>query len=104
MAGSSVVVDVMSWEANGWALAEDAELWLIEVLRRSQTRGQGVVAKLKPRTRNSQRKRKETKVKERKDVTRLGGFSSHRGSSWRAGQSTLEWRSKNAESDDKKHG
>ncbi len=28
----------MSWEANGWALAEDAELWLVEVLRRSQTR------------------------------------------------------------------
>ncbi len=29
---------VKSWEANGWALAEDAELWLVEVLRRSQTR------------------------------------------------------------------
>ncbi len=38
-----------------------------------------MVAKLKLRTRNSQQKRKETKVKERKDVTRLGGFSSHRG-------------------------
>ncbi len=69
----------MSWEANGWALAEDAELWLVEVLRRSQTQRQGVAAKFKPRTQNSQRKRKETKVKERKDVTRLGGFSSHRG-------------------------
>ncbi len=63
-----------------------------------------MVAKLKLRTRNSQRKRKEAKVKERKDVTRLSGFSSHRGvsSSWCAGRRTLEWRSNNAESDDKK--
>ncbi len=30
-------------------------------------------------TRNPQWERKETKVKERKDVKRLGGFSSHRG-------------------------
>ncbi len=35
---------------------------------------------------------------------RLGGCSSHRGSSWRAGRSMLEWCSKNAESDDKRHG
>ncbi len=81
---------VMSWEANCWALAEDAELWLVEVLRQSHTRRQGVAAKLKLRTRNSQRKRKETKVKERKDVTRLGGFSSHCGSSWHVGQSMLK--------------
>ncbi len=38
MVGSLVVIEVMSWEANGWALVEDAELWLLEVLRRSQTR------------------------------------------------------------------
>ncbi len=48
--------------------------------------------------------RQESKVKKLKDVTRLGGFSSHRGSSWRAGRSTLEWRSKSTGSDDKKHG
>ncbi len=52
-----------------------------------------MVAKLKLRTRNLQRKRKETKVKERKDVTRLGGFLSHRGvSSWHVSQSTLKER------------
>ncbi len=38
-----------------------------------------MAAKFKPRTRNSQRKRNETKVKERKDVMRLDVFSSHRG-------------------------
>ncbi len=29
---------MMFWEANVWELAEDAVLWLVEVLRRSQTR------------------------------------------------------------------
>ncbi len=38
LVGCSIVVEVTSWEANGWALAEDAELWLVEVLRRSQIR------------------------------------------------------------------
>ncbi len=46
--------------------------------------------------------RKETKVKEYTDVKRLGGISSHHGVSWCVGQNT--WLSKNAESDDKKHG
>ncbi len=48
---------------------------------------QGVAAKLKPITRNSQRKIKENKrKKERKKERRLVGFPSHRGvSNWLAG-------------------
>ncbi len=63
----------------------------------------GLCGKLNFWTRNST-ERKETKIKEYTDVKRLGGISSHHGVSWRAGRSTLEWHSKNAESDDKKHG
>ncbi len=65
-----------SFVVKSWALAEDAELvWLkFEVVTDSSLE------------------------------TRWFFFSLWLSSSWRVGRSTLEWHSKNAESDDKKHG
>ena len=52
MAGSSVVVEVTSWEARGWALAEDAELWAGCSFRRAREVRLGDSA-LEPRSKNA---------------------------------------------------
>ncbi len=96
---SSVVVEVTFWEANGWALAGDGFSCLLKFEAGSVELD--FAANL---TFDHDTQRKETKLQEYTDVKRLGGISSHHGVSWRAGRSTLEWHSKNAESDDKKHG
>ena len=67
LAGSSVVIDVTSWEARGWALADDAEFWAggSWTGTRGQTR-RHIVTKLNSEHETLKRKRKETKVKEQK--------------------------------------